>query len=101
MGVVVVMAHGGIVPPRSERVLRGGHRATERKSIVAGDRGNAERGGGASRSSPPKGGRFRARERLERGVEQYAHLAMSSSSVTSEPGCGQSCSCASRKSAAS
>ena len=46
MGVVVVMAHGGIVPPRSERVLREVVRANGEEVDVAGDRGDAERGGG-------------------------------------------------------
>src|SRR5438093_742485 len=74
MSVVVVMAHRGIVPPRSERVLREVVRANGEKVYVAGDRGDAERGGGrldhrAERRT------FRARERLERGVEQHAQLA--------------------------
>src|SRR5207247_1530010 len=44
MRVVVVTAHGGIVPPRSERVLREVVRADGEEVHVAGDRGDAERG---------------------------------------------------------
>src|SRR5207247_10674275 len=41
---------------------------------VAGDRCDAERGGGRL-DHRAEGRTFRARERLERGIEQYAHLA--------------------------
>src|SRR5438046_84607 len=57
MRVVVVVAHGGIVPSRSERVLREVVRANGEEVHVAGDRGDAERGGGRlDRSEERRGG---------------------------------------------
>jgi hypothetical protein len=67
MGVVVVMAHGGIIPPRSERVLREVVRADGEEVHVAGDRSDAEHGGGRL-DHRTEGGPFRAGERPERGV---------------------------------
>jgi hypothetical protein len=74
MRVDVIVAHRGIVAACGERVLRQVVGADGEEVDVAGDGGDAQRGGGRL-DHRAEGRTFGAGDRLERGVEQRTYLA--------------------------